>query len=321
MNKILEEISQYGIVPVVALDKPEDARPLAKALCTGGLPVAEVTFRTDAAEEAIGIMSKEFPDMLVGAGTVLTCEQVDRAVNAGAKFIVSPGLNPTVVKYCVEKNIPITPGCANPSDIECAMELGLDVVKFFPAEAIGGLKMIKAMSAPYGKIKFIPTGGINADNLISYLDFKKTLACGGSWMVNKELVNAGRFDEIEELTRTAVTAMLGFKLKHVGINGSSENEALSLADTFNAMFGFAPKNGNSSVFAGGAIEMMKTPYLGTHGHIAIETNYIQRAIFHLEKRGFEFDENTRKYDVKGELTAIYFKGEFGGFAIHLVQKK
>ena len=165
MNKVLEEISKIGIVPVIALDHVEDAAPLAKALCDGGLPCAEVTFRTAAAEESIRIMAEQFPEMLVGAGTVLTTEQVDRAVNAGAKFIVSPGLNPKVVKYCVEKGIPVTPGCSNPSDVEVAIELGLDVVKFFPAEAAGGLNMIKSMAAPYVNMKFMPTGGINAKTL------------------------------------------------------------------------------------------------------------------------------------------------------------
>ena len=173
MNKVLEEISKIGIVPVIALDHVEDAAPLAKALCDGGLPCAEVTFRTAAAEESIRIMAEQFPEMLVGAGTVLTTEQVDRAVNAGAKFIVSPGLNPKVVKYCVEKGIPVTPGCSNPSDVEVAIELGLDVVKFFPAEAAGGLNMIKSMAAPYVNMKFMPTGGVNAKNLTSYLDFPK----------------------------------------------------------------------------------------------------------------------------------------------------
>ena len=165
MNKVLEEISKIGIVPVIALDRVEDAAPLAKALCDGGLPCAEVTFRTDAAEESIRIMATEFPEMLVGAGTVLTTEQVDRAVNAGAKFIVSPGLNPKIVKYCVEKGILITPGCANPSDVEQALEHGLEVVKFFPAEQAGGLNYIKAIAAPYVGLKFMPTGGINAKNL------------------------------------------------------------------------------------------------------------------------------------------------------------
>ena len=183
MNKVLEEISKIGIVPVIALDHVEDAAPLAKALINGGLPCAEVTFRTDAAEESIRIMSEQFPEMLVGAGTVLTTEQVDRAVNAGAKFIVSPGLNPKVVKYCVEKGIPVTPGCANPSDVEVAIELGLEVVKFFPAEALGGIKMLKALSGPFPQVKFMPTGGISESNYKNYLELENVFCVGGSWML------------------------------------------------------------------------------------------------------------------------------------------
>ena len=186
------------------MNDAKDAAPLAKALCDGGLPCAEVTFRTDAAEESIRIMTEQFPQMLVGAGTVLTTEQVDRAVAAGAKFIVSPGLNPRIVKYCVEKGILITPGCSNPSDIEVALENGLEVVKFFPAEPAGGLNMIKAMAAPYVGVKFMPTGGINPTNVRDYLAYDRILACGGSWMVKGSLVDAGEFDKIEELTREAV---------------------------------------------------------------------------------------------------------------------
>lgn len=204
MNEILEKISKIKIVPVVALDRVEDAKPLGEALMKGGIPCAEVTFRTAAAAEAIKIMSTEFPEMLVGAGTVLKTEQVDRAIEAGAKFIVSPGLNPKTVAYCVEKGIPMVPGCANPSDIEAALEFDLEVVKFFPAEALGGLKLIKAMAAPYGNVKFMPTGGINSDNICTYLEFNKVIACGGSWMVDKKLIAEGRFDEIERLCKEAV---------------------------------------------------------------------------------------------------------------------
>lgn len=203
MDKLYEQLKQIGIVPVIALDDAKDATPLAKALCEGGLACAEVTFRTAAAEESIKIMTKEFPDMLVGAGTVLTTEQVDRAVQAGAKFIVSPGLNEKVVTYCVSKNIPIVPGVVTPSEIEKALELGLKVVKFFPAEPSGGLAMIKALSAPYGQLMFMPTGGINEKNVTDYLKFNKILACGGSWMVKKDLVNDGKFDEILEMTKQA----------------------------------------------------------------------------------------------------------------------
>lgn len=203
MNEVLTKIQEIGIVPVVVLNDAKNAFPLAKALCEGGLPCAEVTFRTAAAEEAIRIMSKEFPEMLVGAGTVLTTEQVDRAAAAGAKFIVSPGLNPKVVKYCVEKGILVTPGTCTPGEVEQAIELGLEAVKFFPAEPAGGLDMIKAMAAPYVGMKFMPTGGINPKNVREYLAYDRILACGGSWMVKGSLVDAGEFDKIRELAQEA----------------------------------------------------------------------------------------------------------------------
>lgn len=203
MNEVLEKLGQYGIVPVVVLNDSKDAEPLADALCEGGLACAEVTFRTEAATESIKIMSEKHPEMLVGAGTVLTVEQVDEAVAAGAKFIVSPGLNPEVVKYCLDKNIAITPGVVTPSEMEQAIELGLNIVKFFPAEPSGGLSMIKAVSAPYTMLKFMPTGGINPGNVKEYLKSDKIFACGGSWMVKGDLVDAGNFDKIKELTKEA----------------------------------------------------------------------------------------------------------------------
>ena len=193
------------------------------------------------------------------------------------------------------------------------------MVKFFPAEQSGGIAKIKAMAAPYTKVKFMPTGGINAQNLKSYLDFPKIVACGGSWMVSGDLVKAGNFDEIKRLTREAVNTMVGFEIKHVGINANNESEAEDIAGSFEKLFGFTKKVGGSSVFAGSAIEVMKTPYLGAHGHIAIGTNYIERAIYHMELQGFEFDYDTAKYK-DGKMMAIYLKGELGGFAVHLVQK-
>ena len=203
MNDTLKQIGATGIVPVVVLNKADDAEPLAQALVAGGLPCAEVTFRTDAAEESIHRIAKKFPQMFVGAGTVLSTEQVDRAIGAGAKFIVSPGLNPKVVEYCLKKGYPVCPGIMTPTELEVALGFGLDVVKFFPAENAGGLKMIKAMSAPYTMMKFMPTGGINATNVRDYLACDKILACGGSWMVKGDLINAGNFKEIEKLTQEA----------------------------------------------------------------------------------------------------------------------
>ena len=319
MNAVIEELGKIGIVPVIALDDAKDAEPLAKALIEGGLPAAEVTFRTAAAEESIKIMSEKFPELVVGAGTVLTPEQADRAMNAGAKFIVSPGLNPKVVKHCLDKGYPIVPGTSNPSDVEVAIELGLDVVKFFPAEAAGGLNMIKSMAAPYTQMKFMPTGGINAGNLKSYLDFNKIVCCGGSWMVKKDLVAAGDFEGIKNLTREAVDTMLGFEMRHIGMNMANAEEAEELADTLEKMFSFPKKVGNSSIFSGTGFEIMKKQGRGTHGHIAIATNYIERAIYHHQKRGFKLDEDSR-VSKEGKLKAIYFKGSFGGFDMHLVQK-
>ena len=203
MNEVLMKIGQMGIVPVVVLNDVKNAVPLAQSLINGGLPCAEVTFRTEAAQQSIAEISKNFPQMFVGAGTVLTTEQVDRAVDAGAKFIVSPGFNPKVVEYCIKKGYPVTPGIMTPTELEMALEFGLDVVKFFPAENAGGLKMIKAMAAPYTKMKFMPTGGINPQNVREYLQCDKILACGGSWMVKGDLINNGNFAEIEKLTKEA----------------------------------------------------------------------------------------------------------------------
>ncbi|MBR1417786.1 MAG: bifunctional 4-hydroxy-2-oxoglutarate aldolase/2-dehydro-3-deoxy-phosphogluconate aldolase [Synergistaceae bacterium] len=202
MSEIFEKFSKIGIVPVVVLDDAKDAEKLGEALVAGGLPCAEVTLRTDAALESIKIMAQN-KDLLVGAGTVLSIEQVDKAVNAGAKFIVSPGLNPKVVKYCVDNNIPITPGTQTPSEMEQALELGLNVVKFFPAEPAGGLNMIKAVAAPYTSLKFMPTGGINSKNVVDYLMYDRILACGGSWMVKKDLIAAGSWDKLKSMIKEA----------------------------------------------------------------------------------------------------------------------
>lgn len=204
MKTLEEQFYDYSVVPVVVLNDAKDALPLAEALVKGGLPCAEVTFRTDAAEESIRQMSSRYPEMLVGAGTVLTIDQVDRAVAAGAKFIVSPGFDPEIVDYCLEKSIPVFPGCITPSEVAQAVKRGLKVVKFFPAEQAGGLSMLKAMAAPYTMLRFMPTGGIHAKNLKDYLSFDKILCCGGSWMVKDDMIKNGEFDKICQMTKEAV---------------------------------------------------------------------------------------------------------------------
>lgn len=320
MNEILRKIGDMGIVPVVKIDNAKDAEPLGRALIEGGLPVAEITFRTEAAQKAIENISFKLPQILVGAGTVLNTDQVKRAVAAGARFIVSPGFNASVVEYCIKNDIPVTPGCSNPTDIEMALAYGLEVVKFFPAEAFGGLNTIKAVSAPYGTLKFIPTGGISEKNIKEYLAFNKILACGGSWMVKDELIKAGKFDEIERLTREAVGIMLGFDLAHVGINTDSAESSIKMASRLSRIFNMPLKEGSSSNFAGAAIEVNKGKGLGANGHIAIKTNSIQRAIAYLERNGMEVDMSTAKGPADA-IVAVYLKEEFGGFAVHLLQNK
>ena len=319
MNKILEKIGELGIVPVVKIEKAEDALPLGRALINGDLPIAEITFRTSAAEESIKTLTKELPDLLIGAGTVLTIEQVKRAVSAGAQFIVSPGFNPKVVDYCVENNILIIPGLNNPTQIEMALERGIEVVKFFPAEASGGLPLLESMSAPYSGIKFIPTGGINLNNLTSYLSNQKVHACGGSWMVKDNLISSGNFNEITRLTQEAVSIMLGFEFAHLGINEEDKDKAFNSANLLSHFFYFPIKEGTSSIFAGSGFEVIKNKFLGEHGHMAIATNDIHRAIAYLKTKGVSILPETAKED-KGKLKAVYLDQEVSGFAIHLLQK-
>ena len=318
MNDINKKIHDIGIVPVIALENVEDAAPLARALCNGGLPVAEVTYRTAAAHDAMIEMRKACPEMIIGAGTVLTTEQVDSAIDAGAEFIVSPGTNPVTIKYCQEKGIPIFPGTANGADIETAMSFGLKVVKFFPAEPLGGLKMIKALAAPYNTMKFMPTGGVNEGNVNSYLNDPVIVACGGTWMIDKKAIAEKNFDRIEELTRGAVNTMLGIKIKHIGINEENGN-GLELAKQFARFFGGKVRETSKGWFGSELVEVMnEDKKKGTHGHIAVGVNNVDRAKRYFEAQGYEFDEDSATYDEKGNMKFIYFKDEIGGFAIHLV---
>lgn len=205
MSFIEEKISEIGVVPVIKLNNPErDAVPLAKALCDGGLPVAEVTFRAAGAALAIKLMAEAYPDMLVGAGTVLTTNQIDEAIDAGAKFIVTPGLDPELVVYAKKKGVPIFPGCTTPTDYHTAYKLGLTTIKFFPAEQSGGLSKIKAMSAPFPMFKVMPTGGISLKNLAEYISCKTICACGGSYMVTADLIDNQRWNEITDLCKESI---------------------------------------------------------------------------------------------------------------------
>ena len=317
--EFLEKLSLAGLVPVIAIDDADDAVPLCKALADGGLPVAEITFRTAAAEESIRRVHEALPHVALCAGTVLTTDQVDRAVNAGAAAIVSPGLSPEIVKYCVEKNIPICPGTSTPSDIQVALSYGLKAVKFFPAEAAGGLPMIKNLAPVYSGLNFMPTGGVNEKNMLDYLAFDRIICCGGTFMCPKDLIKNKEWAKITELTRTAVDKMLGFELRHIGLNTEDAETALAEAKKLSMLTGMPVKEGTSSNFVGTGFEVMKSMGRGKNGHIAIGTNSVKRAKWHLEQRGYKFIEDSAVVK-NGKLIAIYLEDEVAGFAIHLVQK-
>ncbi|MBR4236611.1 MAG: bifunctional 4-hydroxy-2-oxoglutarate aldolase/2-dehydro-3-deoxy-phosphogluconate aldolase [Clostridia bacterium] len=315
---MIEQLSLAGLVPVIKVDDAADAVPLCKAMLKGGLPVAEITFRTAAAPEAIASVRQSLPECILGAGTVLTIEQVKAAVAAGAAYILTPGFNPKIVGYCVEHGITIIPGCACPGDIEGALEFGLKLVKIFPAEVLGGVKFLKALSGPYPQMNYLPTGGVNEQNLIDYLAFPKVKAVGGSWMVPGDAVKAKDWDTITAQTRRAINKMLGLELAHIGIYNADAKTAEEGARMLSLITGMEIKDGAKAAFVGDDFEMMKSPKADVLGHIAISTTDLARAKWHLEKRGFSFEEPIVNYE--GKTTAVYLKQRVCGFALHLLQK-
>lgn len=319
MNEILEKLGTIGLVPVVKIDDASKACGLAAALIAGGLPCAEVTFRTEAAADAIKNISKAYPQMLVGAGTVINVELAKKAIEAGAKFIVSPGFSPDVVDYCISQNVPIVPGVNNPSGVEAGLAKGLTTLKLFPAEASGGVNMLSSLAGPFPQVKFMPTGGIGMKNLADYAKCSNVHAIGGSWMVKADLIDNENWDEITRLCKEAVVALHGFSFAHVGINSKDDAEAKKTAGLFE-LFGFAAKEGNSSIFNSTIVEVMKSPFRGTNGHIGLKCWNIERALAYLEQFGFKGVEETAKRE-KGKLSVIYLDKEIGGFAVHLVKAK
>ena len=312
MDACIKELYRIGIVPVVALEDAADALPLGAALKKGGVSAIEVTFRTAAAADAIRLLTREMPELLVGAGTVLTKEQADAAIEAGAKFIVSPGFQPELVSYVLSKGVPMCPGTATPGEMEQAMALGLSAVKFFPAEQHGG-------APPYRDLLFMPTGGVKLENLRTYLALDQVFACGGTWLATKDDIKAKAFDKITARTREAVKTMLNFRIKHVGINSKDEAEAKKTATLLCSIFDFDYNDTELSVFTGSAVEVMKFMGRGSLGHVAIGADNVDRAEYYLRQRGFSFDESTRRVDASGRTTFLYLKDEIGGFAFHLTK--
>jgi len=317
MHEIFQTISGIGVVPVIKIDDAAKAPALGKALLAGGIPLAEITFRTAAAEEAIRRMVAECPDLIVGAGTVINAALAKKAIAAGARFIVSPGFNPATVDYCLEQGVPVLPGATTPSLIEAGLEKGLEVFKFFPAEASGGIAMINALTAPFGGITFVPTGGIGPENLADYAKNDAVLAVGGSWMVKSDLINAEKWATITDLCAEAVTGVQGFSFAHLGINQQDAAEAAATASVLGKL-GLAVREGSKSFFAGSSFEVMKSPFRGRQGHIALKCYNLERALTYLGRWGFTGVPETATTE-KGRLKVIYLDQEIGGFAVHLLR--
>ncbi len=318
MHPVISKIGTIGVIPVVVLEDETKAVPLAKALVAGGLPSIEVTFRTKAAAASIEAIASAVPSMLVGAGTVLTVDQVKTAIGAGAEFVVAPGFDPAVVEYCLAHDIPILPGVLAPSEIGRALSLGINVLKLFPIEAVGGLNYLKAVSGPFVEARFSPSGGVDLSNFLSYLKFPSVHACGSSAMVKAELIAADRFDEIERLTAEMVRIMLGFTVRHVGVNTEDEKHAKAAADLLTHNFGFGMREGSSSFFVAEQIEVTKSKRDSGHGHIAIGTNFMDRAIAHLGRKGISTRPDTAAVR-NGSIHTVYLDLEIEGFEVHLIQ--
>ena len=292
MNPIVEKVYQIGIIPVIAFNSVDEALPLCKALADGGLPAAEVTFRTACAEDCIRKIHEEMPEMLLGAGTVLTTEQADRAMAAGASFIVAPGFDPEVCKHVIDKGGIMMPGTCSAGEMQQAMNMGCEALKFFPAEANGGVGMLKNIGAALKSAR---------------------------WMCKSDVIKAHDWAKITAQSKEAVDTMLGLKLMHIGINTENEEEAMKMANLIGSLLNMKVAPGNSSIFVGNKeFEIMKKPGRGTNGHIAIGCNNVDRAIYHLSQRGVKFDLDSKNVK-NGKTIACYFADEIGGFAFHLVQ--
>lgn len=313
------KLGLVGIIPVVRIVEESSAIQIARSLLEGGLACAEVTFRTPQASRAMRIISEQVPNLLLGAGTITSCDQIDLAMSAGAKFGVSPGLNPKVLRYARDVGFAFFPGVSSASEIEAALELGYSTLKFFPAEQVGGADILKAFSGPFQQVKFIPTGGITLQNMNRYLALGNVLACGGSWMIPPEMIQSGNSGGIRELVRQTVHTMLDFQIAHVCINADNSQESAMQAKELLKLLGLEYRNGDISDFAGGAVEFVKGRASGRCGHIALSTSSIQRARFYLESRGYSFDETSVCTDESGNPRAIYLNQEFLGFSIHLQQ--
>ncbi|MCL2059772.1 MAG: bifunctional 4-hydroxy-2-oxoglutarate aldolase/2-dehydro-3-deoxy-phosphogluconate aldolase [Oscillospiraceae bacterium] len=318
---LLERIKKIGLIPVVAFDNADQASAAAKAMFDAQLDIIEITMRTAAGIDSIKRVKAELPDMIVGAGTVLTLDKAKESVGAGAQFVVMPGYQEDIVDWCIANDVLVFPGCVTPAEIQMALQKGLKVLKFFPADVYGGLKALTALNGPFGPsgVSFIPTGGVDLKNLSEFVQASFIAAVGGSFLCSSKQIKAGDWAGVAKSVAESIDIMLGFELGHVGFNTDSPEKSEEITKTLVGAFHFPYLPGNSANFAGTAVEVVKSVGLGDHGHVAIKTNNLDRAVYYLEKRGFSVDPSTEK-SKDGKKTAVYLKDQIGGYAFHLLQK-
>lgn len=318
MNPLLE-ISKTGILPTVSFKDVESAVKTVKALDLHGINVIEIMLRSNASIDAIKAIKENYPNFIVGAGTIKSIEDVERTLEAGASFFVLPYWDEAVVNYCIENKLPVVPAVSSAKEIALAEKLGLECVKFFPAEPLGGVSALELYSGAFKSMKFIPTGGITQENFKSYLNLPCVTAVGGGFMLDKLALENKDFIAVTESIGNTILKQFNFRTKHVGINMETENEAFTLAGQLASLFGKTIRNGSKSVMVGGDVEVMKFNYHGEKGHIGIASDDVDRAYHYLSKRGVTFIEDTVAYDVHGRVTVAYLKEAYGGFAIHLMR--
>ncbi len=321
MASVLEQISEYGIVPLVTLDDPNDAEPLAKALCEGGIPIAEVTFRTAAGGEGIRRMAKAFPNMLVGAGTVHDIDHAKETLDNGGKFVITPGFNAKVVDWCLKNGLEVCPGTVTPADLEQALDFGLKVVKFFPAGAYGGVNTLKALAGPYAMLKFVPTGGVNLDNLTDFLDLKNVAAAGGSFVPPGKMLKEKNWQGIVDTCHQIMSKVFDFSVGHVGINAGNDDNARKVGQAFSSIFSTPTRETDLAIFTGEIAEVMKKPFYGKNGHICVDTRDLPRALAMFRRNGVGYEERDVGTDENGNPVVLTFlKEELGDFAIQIRQR-
>lgn len=315
---VYQKLESTGVLPVIHIADRAWAEPLAQALLAGGIDTLEVVFRSEGAADTLLQLKESHPEMCIGAGTILNVTQAEQALAAGADFLVSPGYDRKIVDFCAERDVTILPGCTSASEIQAAYESGLRVVKFFPAEISGGVAAIEAFGGPFAEMRFLPTGGINMQNLEEYLRCERVIACGGSFMAPRAMLERGDYAAITERCAKAVQSGLCFELAHVGINHTDAETAESSAERLATLFAMPLIEYQASVFAGTAVECMKTRFYGEKGHIGFRTSNMRRAMAWLSRMGVELIEESKKYDAKGNVTCVYLKEEIAGFAVHIV---